>query len=223
MRSHLLADYPHIPLPPGPARASRHSTRALRLTHLARAEQARAALPPRTQRASLPRVGQHFYDWCEAFLKLATALQRCAPLRAEAAALRTQVSPTAPSRRPCPHSSAPCHRPRPRPCEQVEACEAERAAAEAALASARATAAADEIASRALFPEVAMAAAEAEVGSEERALQAEVGSVNPSGGGGGVCLTTRIRLTQTAAPTGRSASPIPVPDVVHTTVAATCS
>ena len=67
-----------------------------------------------------------------------------------------------------------------------------------------------------------MAAAEAEEGSEERALQGEVGSGNPSGGGGGVCLTTRIRLTQTAAPTGRT-SPIPVPDVVHTPVAATYS
>lgn len=68
-----------------------------------------------------------------------------------------------------------------------------------------------------------MAAAEADSSSEERALQGEAGSVNPTGvpgGGAGACLTTRIRLPQAV---GRTTSPIPISDVVHTTVAVTLS
>ena len=91
-------------------------------------DRGRGALPPRTQRAQLPKAGQTFYDWCEAQLKLAAKLQQCAPLRAEAETLRRQESALA----------------------------AQHGAAEGALAAARAQAHAEAVALQTLRTEVAM-------------------------------------------------------------------
>ena len=55
-------------------------------------DRGRCALPPRTQRAQLPRAGQHLYDWVEAQLELAARLHQCVPLRSEARWLEAQVA-----------------------------------------------------------------------------------------------------------------------------------